>query len=288
MTGVPVFLAVSPVLAAYGVAGGFLLFRAWRGWRLGPVRQGLGLVALALAVGVGVFFGSMAGPLFQPLGLPDPVLGLCGGLMLGLCVYIGLLVFAAILFKNTEDQSFALVRLGYGLAGMAMGLAVGVFFLGVAVVGVRVSGAVLEGRQRVGAAVRSADWVVELRTGLEQGLLGGVLRALDPVSEEAYGLFLRAGQVSGTPGGVQRFLANPEWRRVIGDRRAWELQRDPVLMRQILEGRWMEVLRNPRVLGMLNDREVRRQLGAVDLEKALDYAVPKTEKGAARARPRRP
>ena len=150
------------------------------------------------------------------------------------------------------------------------------------------SGAVLEGRQRVGAPVRSADWVVELRTGLEQGLLGGVLRALDPVSEEAYGLFLRAGQLSGTPGGVQRFLSNPEWRRVIGERRAGELQRDPVLMRQILEGRWMEVLRNPKVHGMLNDREVRRQLGAVDLEKALDYAVPKTEKGAARARPWRP
>ncbi len=284
MGGTLSLLAMSPVGTAYVVAGAFLLFRAWRGWRLGPVRQGVGLAALAFGIGAGMVFGGLTAPLFKPLGLPDPILAVCGGLVLGLVVYLGLLVAAAVVFKDTEDQSFALVRLGYGLLGLILGVAVGVFFLGVALVGIRVTGSVLDGRQRVRTGQSDRAWVVELRSGLEQGVFGGVIQTLDPVPEEVYGMLLKSGQVAGTPGGMYRFLANPEWRKVLGERRVLELQRDPVLMRSVLEGRLLDLLKNPRVVGLLNDKELRTRLKDVDFEKALDYALPKPEKGAARVK----
>jgi hypothetical protein len=71
---------------------------------------------------------------------------------------------------------------------------------------------------------------------------------------------------------------------VLGERRVLELQRDPVLMRSVLEGRLLDLLKNPRVVGLLNDKELRTRLKDVDFEKALDYALPKPEKGAARVK----
>ena len=284
----PGMLAISQVVTVYLAAGAFLVFRAWRGWRLGPVRQGVGLGALLLGIAGGMFLGGTAAPLFRTLGFPDPVLAVVGGVAVGVGIYIGILSVSAVLFKSTGDQDFALIRFGYGLAGMVMGLAVGVVFLGAALVGVRVSGAVLEGRASARPGRAASGGLVELRAGLESGFLGGLLRWVDPVSEEVYAVLVKAGQVTATPAGMQRFLSNPEWKRVLGDRRLQELQRDPVLVREILEGRFVEVLRNPRVVGMVNDVELRGRLGGVDLEKALDYALSKPEKGASRLNPKRP
>src|SRR5688572_26309419 len=128
-----IFLALGAVLV--------FLF-AMRGWRLGLVRQALSIVSVAAAYAAAFFGGRFLIPILRPLGFPDQILTLIGGLILGVAVYVGISIVSGVLFKRTEHQSAALVRYGFGLSGAVLGAAFGLFILLVGVIGIRLLGSI--------------------------------------------------------------------------------------------------------------------------------------------------
>jgi hypothetical protein len=274
----------------YGTAIIFLLFRAWRGWRLGPVRQGLGLLALGVGVGAAFLGRGMIVPFLRPLGFPDRLLALLGGCVVGVFVYFVLILSSAILFKKTTDQSVALVRWGYGLFGAALGVGLGCGFLVLAVTGVRLSGKLIEATSR-GSVSRekvARDWAwtqlaVDARVFLEQGPAGPLLVRLDPVPNSFYGIVEKVGRVAAQPDGLQRFLSGPELRAVAKDPRVLAIQRDSGVLKALQDGDLLTLLRDPKVVAFANDAEMEAHISEIDFQKALDYALAKPEKGASRA-----
>ncbi|MDQ3623762.1 MAG: hypothetical protein M3463_14945 [Verrucomicrobiota bacterium] len=128
----------------YAAAGIFVLFEAWRGWRLGAVRGLVRLAALAAAYGAAIAGGRLLVPLLRPLGMPDALLGVLGGALLGIAVYLVIGLTGGILFKRTGQQSVGLIRFGYGLGGAVIGGLFGLFLVWVAVLAVRVLGTLAE------------------------------------------------------------------------------------------------------------------------------------------------
>jgi uncharacterized membrane protein required for colicin V production len=126
------------VLLAVGAI--IVLLQAWRGWRLGIVRQVISLLAIVLAYAAAFLGGRHLVPFLRPIGLPDQLLGIAGGALLGTFVFLGVSLLGAVLFKKTSDQSIGLIRFGYGASGALVGGLFGVFLVWVAILGIRCSG----------------------------------------------------------------------------------------------------------------------------------------------------
>jgi Colicin V production protein len=130
------------LLAAVLVVG----YKAWRGWRAGVMRELINLVALACGYLMAIFGGRILAPALRPLGVPDSLLGIVGGALLGVLVFLAITVSGTILFKKTSQQSVAAVRISYGLAGGLIGGLMGLFMVWIAVLGIRLLGTVAETR----------------------------------------------------------------------------------------------------------------------------------------------
>src|SRR5215213_2903675 len=103
-------------------AGLFVLFTAWRGWRLGFMRQFMSILALAGAYIIGYFGGGTLGAILHKfIDYPERALAVVGAVGLGFVVYCCIALVGAILFKKTSQQSVSLVRLGYGASGAVCG-----------------------------------------------------------------------------------------------------------------------------------------------------------------------
>jgi len=114
-----------PLLLA--IAALVVVLKTWHGWRLGVVRQAIGLAALGLGVGAAVIGGPLVEPFLDlSLPLPDAARTPLAGVTLGVIVYFIVTLFAAVLFKKTEHQTVGVVRLGYGFTGAVLGLVTGV------------------------------------------------------------------------------------------------------------------------------------------------------------------
>src|SRR5688572_3545673 len=103
-------------------AGLFILFTAWRGWRLGFMRQLMSILALAGAYIIGYFGGGPLGTILHKfIDYPESALAVVGAVGLGFLVYCCIALVGAILFKKTSQQSVGLVRFGYGTTGAVFG-----------------------------------------------------------------------------------------------------------------------------------------------------------------------
>jgi len=153
--------------AFLGLAAVVLLFNAFQGWRLGPVRQLVGVLALLAAYLDAWYFSAATVPFLHSLGLPNIVLQVLGGTVLGVLTYVFVLTIGRILFKKTSDQRGALVWFFYGVTGAFLGMAVGLVFILVAAIGIRVLGTLADGIAPKGAvterqpapAPTPADWL---------------------------------------------------------------------------------------------------------------------------------
>jgi uncharacterized membrane protein required for colicin V production len=110
----------------WSIAALIIALKTWHGWKLGVVRQAIGLVAL---VG-GVIAAVVGGPVVEPfldLSLPvrEEARTPLAGLALGVGVYFVVTLFAAVLFKKTEHQTVSVVRFGYGALGAILGAVAG-------------------------------------------------------------------------------------------------------------------------------------------------------------------
>jgi hypothetical protein len=276
-----------------------ILFEVLRGWRRGLARQLARLGALIAAYFVGYYGGNLFGPLARPLlHLPDAVLCMVVGSVLGLIVYIAINGTGTMLFKRTRQHDSAVVRLWYGLSGAALGLFFGVFLVWVVVVTVRSLGAVAEAqvRQQPAAAqenIRSLHAVdrrngsfnetsdasslmtslARLKNSLELGTVGSAVKKADVVPPQAYEILGKVGRVFSDPESAQRFLEFPGARDLGENPRIVALREDHEITDLISEGRYLDLMQNPKILAAANDPEVLRKVKSFDLQAALDYAM---------------
>ncbi len=273
-----------------------IAYKAWRGWRAGVMREVISLVALACAYLVAVFGGRLLVPLLRPLGIPNGLLGIVGGVVLGVLVFVGFSIVGAILFKKTSQQSVGAIRFGYGAAGAAIGAMMGLFIVWIAILGIRLLGTVAETQieaakhpvqmvrgkptpkpipQPPGAWVRS---LAKIKSSLERGTAGAMVEQVDPIPGTLYSLLTRVGQMISNEQSIDRFLAYPGVKMLTEHPKIAALQSDPDIARDLIAQNYFALARNQRIIGAANDREIVQLMAKFEFEKALDYALRKPDK----------
>jgi hypothetical protein len=283
-----------------------ILFEVLRGWRLGLMRQITRLIALGAAYGAALLGGSLLVPVARSfLKMPDPVLSILCGVILAFAVYALVSGVGAILFKRTTQQESGLVRFIYGFAGAIVGLFFGLFLLWLTVASVRAIGALAEGQaaSRAGAAAHGAQdatshalsvrrrflsesddgmpalatSLARLKNSLELGVFGSVLKNIDPISQRTYETLEKAGSVLSSPERTQKFLTFPGARELAEHPKVVALRSDPVIADLIAQGRFMDLLQNPRVIEAVNDPVLTARIKKFDIQGAFDYALDKQQ-----------
>lgn len=266
-----------------------ILFEMVRGWRLGLVRQGVRLLALAAAYATGIFAGPILLPLLRPfLRLPDLIISVLGGAVLALIVYAAISTLGAILFKRTGEQRIGLIRFFYGASGAVLGIFFGLFSVWLIVVAIRSLGAVANAEthlaHRPGISTThlqaASDQppallqsLASLKDSIELGSLGEAVRATDIIPAQTYQALGKLGTVSADPRRLERFLTFPGATALTQNPRITALRDDPEITRLIEEQRYLELMQNPKLIAALNDPALIAQLKKFDLQKALDYAL---------------
>ncbi len=274
----------SALLVAAGVV---ILFKAWHGWRLGVVRQAISLGALAVATGCGVFAARPAGAILGAMiSFPEQVLAAVGGLAIGIVVFAAISIVSAILFKKTSDQEITLVRVGFGLAGAALGAFYGLVLVAAIALGIRLLGAVAETKLAIeknahlaGGKPHAADplatRVAAIKKSVEAGKVGAVLRHVDPLPDSTYSTLTKLATLISNSRSIARLIGSEEVRPVMNHPKVVALLSDPEVSKAIAQRRYFSLLSNPRLVAAADDPEVSARLRAIDLEKALDSALRK-------------
>jgi len=283
----------------------FIVFTAWHGWRLGIVRQGISILALASAYIIGYFGGGTLGPLLQRFfDMPERALSVLGAVGLGFIIYCCIVLIGAIAFKKTAQQSIGLVRFGYGLSGAACGAVYGVFLVWIMILAIRLLGSVAETQIAVAsnpglslgkpsptptpaptppnAMIRG---LAHMKQSLEQGPAGEMVQQVDPIPGTLYSILHKLGMMVSDEKSVDRFLAYPGVKPLLAHPKVAALQNDPDITRDILSRNYFSLIRNPRIITAANDPEIGELMRKFEFEKALDYALHGPEQDTAKNSP---
>lgn len=264
----------------WGFAFLFLLYRLFRGWQLGIIRQIVQIFAL-IAGGVSAFlFRGYAAPLLRPLGFPNIVNGAIAGVFIMIFVFVIVSFSGAVLFKKTSQQELSLVRVGYGIFGALLGLLFGLITLWILLIGLRLVGTFSQGANSkspptVKRAPPSAmnSGLANLKQSIDHGAFGGVVEKADPLSDKTYSLIDKLGKMISRPESVRRFLNYPGVHELSENPKVRGLLDDPEIMDDLRARKYFALLRNPHLVAAANDPKVQKQVKKIDLEKALDYAL---------------
>lgn len=249
----------------------FALFMLWRGWRLGFIRMVCNFLALIGAYLAGVFVAPyLAWPL-RFLGLPEPLLTLVAGIALGVLFYFLTRGLSALLFKRTAQQGFGPVRWVFGALGALLGLLQAVLILWIAGIGLKFVGTAAQNSESAHKATAKA--LAGAKQRLEDGSLGGVLQALDPVPDQYYRVTAKSMQLLCQPESLSRFAQTSFAKKLAKNPKVIALCKEPKNQSAIRELDFFELLKNPSFLGLLGDPAIRKSINAQDLEKALDEAL---------------
>ena len=286
-----VFLSFAAVL---------VLFEVVRGWRLGLLRQLMRLAALVAAYAAAFFGGRFLVPITRSfLKMPDFVLSALGGATLAFVVYAVVSSMGAILFKRTGEQDSRVVQLIYGFTGAIVGLFFGFFALWLIVVSVRVVGAVADAQIRSRATVHAspdaashalevrrrflgdgneqsagfAASLSRLKDSLELGALGSAVKQTDPVSPKTYDTLTKAVAVFSSPEHARKFLSFSGARELSEHPKIIALRDDPEISEMIAQKRFLDLLRDQRIIDAANDPALAERIKKFDLQRALDYAM---------------
>jgi len=281
-----------------------IVLEVLHGWRIGLTRQLVRIVAILAAYGCAVFAGPVLLPTTRSLvKLPDPILTLIGGAVLGAIVFAILNALGPILFKRTKDHQSAIIRLIWGISGGLLGVLLGSFTIWLVFAGARLAGSVAEAQVRsqhaLTAGILQPIWnrplqtqatapsardqqptplmttLAELKNSLETGPIGETLKNVDPLGQSAYQTVERVGEVVSNPESAQRFLRFPGAQQIANDPKIIALRDDPEITNLISQGRVFDLLQNRRVIDALNDPVLLARLKKFDLDRALDYALTK-------------
>jgi len=265
------------------------------------LRQLVRVAALAVAYAAAVFGGRLLVPIARPfLKMPDIVLSILGGGVLALVIYALVTSMGMILFKRTGQQNSQLVHLVYGFAGAIVGLFFGAFALWLIVASVRAVGAVADAQVRSqarspeagqSATVRALDVrrrflsepnlestalatsLARLKNSLELGLLGNAVKQTDPVPLKTYETLGKVGSVFSNPEHAQKFLTFPGARELSDHPKIVALRDDPDISEMIAQGRFLDLLRNQRIIDAANDPALADRIKKFDLQRALDHTL---------------
>lgn len=262
-----------------------VLFMAWRGWQLGLIRQLLNLGFLLVAWAAGYFLNFSAVMLLRPTGIPEPVLPVISGIIIGFAVYLCCSLGASILFKKKSDQKFSFLRFILGISGAFLGALFGLMIVASIVFGLRLYAALPEGAfgatSGLGNPAVAAEGygpLLELKKQIDEGWAGGIVQKLDPVPETWHSTLNKIGQLSKSADASTRFLALPEIRAVTSLPSIAKMLNNRVLGEKMAKGDMMGVFTDPDVIQAANDPAVRAQVEQLDLEALLDRALRQHEK----------
>ena len=293
-------VAGSPLWQAVFVSFGVILvlLEVVRGWRLGPMRQLVRVAALVAAYAAAFYGGRLVLPLVRSfLKMPDIVLSILGGTVLALAVYASINFLGMIFFRRTGQQNASLFQLIYAISGAAIGLFFGAFLFWMIVVSVRAIGALADaqfrGRPNSSAVgihaleVRRhflsepkeestlAASLTRLKNSLELGAVGNAIARTDPVPSKTYEMLGKVGNVFSNPESAQKFLTFPGAHELSEHPKIVALRDDRQISDMIAQGRFLDLLRDQRIIDAANDPALASQIKKFDLQKALDYATRK-------------
>jgi uncharacterized membrane protein required for colicin V production len=289
--------AASPVwqlaFISFGLA--LIVFEVLRGWRRGVARQLVRLGAIMAAYFAAFYGGRFVAPLAKPfLKMPDTLMSIFAGAILAFVVYAVINGLGTILFKRTSAHQSGVVRLVYGSAGAVLGFFFGIFLMWLLVIGVRSVGAVADGQVRqktVDSAVAhavdmrrrlaespadSTDLMMllaRLKNSLEFGVIGDAVKKADIVPERLYENLAKLGQVASSRQSAERFLSFPGALQLSENPSIVALRNDPEIADMISQSRFVDLLRNDKIIRTFNDPALLEQIKKFDLHAALDYAI---------------
>ena len=273
----------------YVFCGVVLLANLIRGWKAGPARMTVKFGAVAVAYVAAIIFGDiLVAPLRTVLAYPDLLLLALSRAIVGSICYILIVGLGAVLFKKTNQQGVGLLRLLYGLSGAMLGLLLGVCIAWVMIVSVRVIGAIAQGRNAdreksqpgvqhetvPGIAETILHTSAELKKDLEDGSMGPIVKAADPLAARDYGVLAKTGRVLERPEAIRRFLEAPTVRQLARDPKVQAVVADPEIAKLAAQRDYLALFRQAKFVDLLNDPAVIQQFRALDLEAALNYALP--------------
>lgn len=271
--------AASPAWQAtlFALAAAFLLWETWRGWRRGLVRSLLHFVAFVVSAVVGFGIGQALGKVLSQF-LPGygVLIGLVVGLFLTLAILAVALLASALLFKRTDQQPGG-VRWAFGLGGAFFGFLTGLAIIWGGVTLLRTTGSMASLLAPTGApdaqplVTRS---LVTLKESLELGQAGKLVESVDPVPPGVYDTLTRIGQLTSDPDAMMRFLDSPGVREVVQSPEISALLNDPSVAEAAARGDYLALMQNPKLFQAVSNPELSKLLLKIDLQKALDYAVP--------------
>ena len=277
-----------------------LLLEIIHGWRLGLVRQLVRVIAIIVAYCCAFFAARATVPLMRSFfKLPDPILAVIGGAVLGAILFAAINLTGAFLFKKTAQQESRVVRLIWGSTGAFLGILLGLFTIWLAFAGIRMVGSLAEARLRTQNAPMSAAgqpngaaqiqtqsavsplptplmaMLANMKNSLESGRVGEAVRTIDPLPPSLYRVLEKAGQVASDARSAEKFLSYPGAREISDHPKVVALRNDSRVMELIASGHSFELMKNPRMIEAMNDPALQARVKKFDLERALDYALKK-------------
>jgi len=254
----------------YGAAL-FLLWEIFAGWRRGLVRSALHFGAFVLSGILGLIAGRTVASV---VGFVFPGLAFLGGFLAGALVALlalgACLLASALLFKRTSQQPPGPARWLFGFGGAFFGLLTGLFLLWGGVSLVRASGALSE----------QGSLLAGLRESLELGPLGERIAAFDIMPTAAYDNINRLARLSKDPNAMLRFIDDPGVQKILAHPRMQALLQDPQAVEAAQEGNFLVLVQNPAVFAAATDPSLHQLALSIDLEKALDRALPPAQDSA--------
>jgi hypothetical protein len=256
----------------------FLLWEIYGGWRRGVIRSGLHFGAFVLSG----FLGMMVGQAIAAVvAIVMPGVSFFAGLGVGLAVTLIVLAvclfLSAILFKRTYQQPPGFVRTLFGLGGAFFGLLTGLFILWGTISLVRASGALAQssmaGRKPKDAPAL-AQGLATLKKSLEMGSIGKLVKSVDILPNEAYDHMVRLSKLTADPNAMVRFLDYPGVMKIVAHPRIQAILQDPELVAASQKQDYAALLRNSTLMQAVSDPSLQKLVMSLDLQKALDYAMP--------------
>jgi hypothetical protein len=259
----------------------FLLWEVFAGWRRGLIRSGLHFGAfvasglLGLLVGQGV--AMVVGLVFPGAAF---LVGLTAGAIVALLLLGACLFLSALLFKRTSQQPSGPARWIFGLGGSLFGLLTGLLLLWGGISLVRTSGALAAPAAKEKDAPVSTRVLATVKNSLEQGPLGGVVESIDILPTETYTRIIRVGELAKNPDGMMRFLDDPGVQEILAHPRMRAVLGDPKVVQAAETKNYIVLLQSPTILAAATDPSLQKLVLELDLQKALDHALPPAQNPA--------
>ena len=261
----------------YGAAV-FMLWEIYAGWRRGLIRSGLHFGAFVASGLIGMLVGQTVGAV---IGVVLPGVAFLAALFSGaaaaLLVLAVCLFLSAVLFKRTSQQPPGLVRWTFGAGGAVFGLLTGLFILWGTVSIIRTCGALakssMAGQKSQDASAANRTFAT-LKDSLEMGPVGDIVDFIDILPTETYDHLTRLGQLTKNQDAMMRFLDYPGMQEIISHPRMQALLQDPVVVQAAENKNFLVLVQSRTVLNAATDPSLQKLVMALDVEKALDYAMP--------------